>query len=160
MKKNLWKWLTLINKVILWLQFITLMKIYSIDQSSPIEGKLTTLMKTHGFNKNRLFDENTSLWWNVITLMKIHYFGEKFLTSLLNFLEILYSAEKFLNMMENGYVDGRSWLWLRWKSWWKFMTIMKLYQFGKNSLLYLKVFNLLKISNFDETLFSWWKFIT
>ena len=42
---------------------------------------------------------------------------------------------------------------LRWKSWWKFINIMKIYQFCKNSLLYLKVFQ------FVENLSFWWKFI-
>ena len=32
--------------------------------------------------------------------------------------------------------------------------------FGKNSWLYLKVFNMMKIRNIDENLFFWWKFIS
>ena len=32
--------------------------------------------------------------------------------------------------------------------------------FGKNSWLYLKIFNMMKIRNIDENLFIWWKFIT
>ena len=32
--------------------------------------------------------------------------------------------------------------------------------FGKNSWLYLKVFNMMKIRNINENLFFWWNFIT
>ena len=117
---------------ILWWKFITLIKVLQLNENWALWWKLITLMK------NRLFDENLLFLWDIINLMKIHYFGGKShhcnkisSLSLLLWWKITQSDEKWLLWWK---------LMTKMNSGWKYITMMKIYQFGKNSWLYLNVF--------------------
>ena len=129
----------MIKKLSLWWQFITLMKLQFFNE------KIITLINVLQFNenwafwwtpitlmKNRQFDENPSLWWKFINLRrKIPYCEESCLTFIVLMKKSSFWWKKLLLRWSS---------WLRWNSWWKYITMLKIYQFGKNSCLYLKVF--------------------
>ena len=95
--------------------------------------------------RNGQFDENTLMWWKVITLMKTHWWDEN--------LSLLTCLMKYHWFNESV------------SFWWKFITEMKIDRFNKNLLIWLKVISvikiiLMKILNCVKESSIWWKFIT
>ena len=89
----------------LWWKFITLIKVLQFKK------KLSTLTKTLCFNKKigylmkiHHFDEISSHWCKFVTLEK------NFSSHCLIFWKLNTLLKKILNLMKNGYVNGRSWL--------------------------------------------------
>ena len=107
----------------LWWKFIPLIKVLQLKENWPLWWKLMASIKIGYLMKIHHFDEMSSLWWKFVTMEKNSS------PHCLIFWKVLYSAEKFLNLMENSYVDGRSWLdsdensWL----WWKYTNLVKIH---------------------------------
>ena len=68
-KKLLWKWLTLINKVIP-LIAIPLIKVLQLKENWSLWWKLMASIKIGYLMKIHHFDEMSSLWWKFVTLEK------------------------------------------------------------------------------------------
>ena len=89
---------TLIKIHHLW-KIITLMTNYHFDENSSSWWNFITLIKMQ-------VDENSSLWWKCITLMHIHHFDK-------------------INCFDENLL-----------LWWKFISLMKMHSFNENDQLW------------------------
>ena len=103
-------------KFITLIEFITLMNIHHFDENSSIWWKFIALMKIHNF------DENSSLWWKFNTLMEIHNFDENSSLS-----------------VKSDHYDEIPMVWWKWKKLlWKWLILIN------------EVIPLIAIHHFDE----------
>ena len=132
--------------------------------------------------RHQHFGENSSLWWNVITLINIYHFdGNKVkikdhdkdqifnerslrwkLIMLMKFISLMKTHKcdenfsfwwRFITAIENHYYDKQNINLIEYSLlWWKFITLIRIHHFEENSSIWCNFITLMKIHHSDEIL--------